>query len=330
MSGKNTGAVWAVAEHVEGDIKSSTWEVIAFASEVARKSGAPLVAVVLGRPISPLAEQISRIAGCDVIGINSRGGEDYNFDAYRFLLASAYKSHKPRFIFIPHTPVGWDYAPALAVDIQSSCITAVSDMHEENGVVFTREICNGKILEDVRAISNRPAVVTVMPGARRPLAWKGGSGNVTITEMEAPPARMRTVRRLDAPACSLRLKEAEVIVAAGRGIKREQHLDIIRKLADSFERGVVGASRPVCDMGWLPFDYQVGMTGQTVSPKVYIACGISGAIQHTMGMKGSNLIVAINTDKNALICKVSNYCIEEDLHKFIPILIERIRKYKEK
>jgi electron transfer flavoprotein alpha subunit len=130
---------------------------------------------------------------------------------------------------------------------------------------------------------------------------------------------------VEPPASSVNLREAEVIIAAGRGVGDEENLACIRELAGLFRRGAVGASRPLCDAGVLPLACQVGMTGQTVSPKLYLACGISGALQHTMGMKNSDVVIAVNTDPKATFCREAHYCVVADLHEFIPVLIEKIR-----
>jgi electron transfer flavoprotein alpha subunit len=130
------------------------------------------------------------------------------------------------------------------------------------------------------------------------------------------------------PPGSVALGEAEVIIAAGRGVGDAENLACIHELAGLFKRGAVGASRPLCDMGLLPLTCQVGMTGQTVSPRLYVACGVSGAVQHTMGMKSSDMVVAINTDRNALFCREAHYCVTADLHKFVPILINKIRAFR--
>ena len=154
------------------------------------------------------------------------------------------------------------------------------------------------------------------------------SGSVKILEFEIPPVRTRTIRYLPAQPGTVNLKDAEVIVAAGRGLGAPEKLGPIRELASLFKRGAVGASRPLCDQGWLPLGHQVGMTGSTVSPKLYLACGISGALQHTMGMKNSGLIVAVNTDRKAHILQVAHFCVNADLSQFIPVLIEKIRKFR--
>jgi len=325
---QNKKTVWAVAEHSDGKVKKVTYEIAAFAGEFSRRFGFDTTILVIGRHVDPLAREIAGASGCKVIGIESDAAFVYNAEVYRHLLKKAFAKYEPAYIFIPHTATGWDYAPGLAVDIGASCVTAACGVKDEAGPLFVRQICNGKLNECARPLSERPAVVTVMPGSAQPEADATGNGSASILEMEAPQVRTKTMRHVEAPRASLNLQEAEVIVSAGRGVGGPDRLGPIRELASLFERGAVGASRPVCDNGWLPLDSQVGITGQTVSPKLYIACGISGAMQHTMAMKGAKLIVAINTDKNSLFCKAADYCVVEDLHRFIPALIEKIRRHK--
>ena len=320
--------MWVVAEHAEGRLQPVTHEVLAFAHRVGSVVGCRVLVVVIGDPVRALAEEIVRETGCDVMGLESPGACTYNAETYRGLLTRLYESRPPEYIFVAHTSTGLDVAPSLAVDLGASCITGVSDFKYEEGPVFTRQLCNGKILEDVRPLTGRPAVVTILPGAEDARSRETTTpGSVELYAMEISPARARTVSYTEPPPSSVDLRDAEVIVAAGRGIGAPEHLEMLRELAARFKRSTVAASRPLCDLGWLPLEYQVGMTGQTVSPRLYIACGISGAVQHTMGMKKAGLIVAINSDKNALFFQVAHYCVIADLRTFIPALIEKIREY---
>jgi electron transfer flavoprotein alpha subunit len=319
---------WVIAEHSDGKVNPITYEVIAFAREFGKRFGGETTVVVVGFPAEPIAEEIAVASGCEVIGINSEAASNYSAEVYRSLISRLLESHTPQYIFIPHSATGWDFAPALAVDIGASCITGVSGIKDDGGPLFTRGMCNGKIYADVRALPDRPAIVTMMAGSAKPEGYAGAPGSVSILEMKEEPRRSKTLCYVEAPAGSLGLQDAEVVVTGGRGLGAPEHLDILRELAGLFYKAVVAGSRPVCDLGWLPFGSQVGMTGQTVSPKLYIACGISGALQHTMGMSNSELIISINTDRNALFCRTAHFCVTLDLHKFVPVLIEKIREFK--
>ena len=316
--------IWIIAEHFDGRVRPVTWELAAFA----RKIGGETKIMILGHPVKPLAGEIARQTGAEVIGIDSPGASVYNSEVYRNLIKILCERDHPRYILVPHTPFGWDYAPALAVDLGFSSLAAVTDFNPGNST-FIRQILNGKLLEELKSPPGCSAVVTVMPGsAQLETGNTRSAGSVRILEFEIPPVKTRTIRYLPAKPGTFNLKDAEVIVAAGRGLKVPERIELIRELASLFKRGAVGASRPLCDQGWLPLGHQVGMTGSTVSPKLYLACGISGALQHTVGMKNSGLIVAVNTDRKAPIFQVAHVCVNADLSQFIPVLIEKIRKFR--
>jgi electron transfer flavoprotein alpha subunit len=327
----STKNIWVLAEHSEGFVQPVTYEVLTFADKVTKAIGGKISVVVVAHPARPMARQIADRTGFDVIGVDTKTARDYHGEVYRDLLARLALSDPPNILFIPHTTTGWDLAPGLAVDLAASSLSAVCGFEADRGLLFRRRILNGKILQDVRPTGHRPVVVTVVPGTENPYGTKGnGPGNIRICEEEAPRTRTRVLEYVEPPASSVELREAEVIIAAGRGVGDEENLACIHELASLFKRGAVGASRPLCDMGLLPLSCQVGMTGQTVSPKLYIACGVSGAIQHTMGMKTSDIVVAINTDKNALFCQEAHYCVVADLHQFVPMLIDKIVAFRDK
>lgn len=321
--------IWTIVESHAGGVRPVSYEIIAFAAKIAERIDADCAVAVIGHPVKPLAETVAKYTGCRVAGIDAPGAEIYNAEIYRKLLADFFGAESPLFILIPHTATGSDFAPSLAVDLSASNITAATGFKIDGEIVFTRQTCNGKIIEDIAAMPGAPAVITVMPGSADPFcAANNGKGKVEIIEMPAPKVSSRTLEYVENPSKSASLREAEVIVSAGRGIADPSNLDMIRELAGLFRRGVVGGSRPVCDANWLGLESQVGITGTVVSPKLYIACGISGAVQHTMGMKNSKMIVAINTDRNALICRTAQYCVASDLKQFIPVLIRAIKEYK--
>ena len=320
--------VWVIAECSENRVREVTYEVIAFAKRVAHDLGVEISVVALGDSVNTFAHEIASASGCNVWGIHVPGVRFYNAEIHRALLKEFFKKRSPRFIFVPHTCTGWDFVPALAVDLSASCLTGVCDVKKSGTHVFTRQTCNGKILEDLKPLEGRPALVTVVPGAQGFKARvQEDAGRVRICRMKPGPAHTETLRYVEAPPRSVNLKDADVIVAAGRGLGSEEPLDRIRELADLFHNGAVAASRPLCDAGWLPLEHQVGMTGQTVSPKLYLAFGISGALQHTMGMNHSGLIVSVNKDPKALFCGIAHYCIVADVKAFLPILIEKFHNF---
>ncbi len=322
-------SIWVLAEHLNGLLQPVTLEVLAFARRVAEAVEEDLVPVVIGRQVRPLAEQIARVSGEAVLAVECPAASTYEAELYRGLLQRlADRVSPPRFLFVPHTATGWDFAPALAVDRRASSLSAVSGFRAEGGdPVFHRRILNGKLLREVRPLPGRPAVVTVMPGSEKPLQGEAEPpGSVTVFELSPSPSRIEVLALREPPPSSVDLREAEVIVAAGRGIGDPEHLDLLRELAALFRRGALGASRPLCDQGILPLECQVGMTGQSVSPKLYIACGISGAIQHTMGIKNADLVISINTDPAAPFTREAHYSVIADLHTFLPLLTRKIRE----
>lgn len=329
--GEPTAEIWVLAEHADGIVQPVTYEVLAFAVNVADSVDGRIRVVVVGHPVGPMAEQIARRTGCDVIAVESEAARTYSNEAYRDLIRSLALPTPPRYLFVPHTTTGWDLAPALAVDLGASSLSAVCGFACEGGLVFQRRILNGKILQEVRPVKGGHAVVTVAPGTASPHGSKGDRpGIVQVVQKEAKRTKARVLGTVEPPPSSVRLRDADVIIAAGRGVGDAENLACIRELAGLFKRSAVGASRPLCDMGLLPISCQVGMTGQTVSPKLYIACGISGAVQHTMGMKNADLVVAVNTDRNAPLCREAHYAVVADLHAFVPVLVEKILAFRGK
>ncbi len=318
--------IWVVAEHVEGVVQPVTYEVVAFAEKVATATGGRVSVVVVGHPARPTAEQIAEASGLDVIALDAEAASSGSVEILRRLLKGLALPHPPRFLFVPHTTMGWDLAPGLAVDLGASSLSSVCGFEGDPEPLFRRRILNGKFLQEVRPADNRSVVVTVAPGTEDPYVSKTNRpGSVHMHEAEEPVSSTKVLGHVDPPESSVNLREAEVIIAAGRGVGDEENLGCIEELAGLFRRGAVGASRPLCDAGVLPLACQVGMTGQTVSPKLYIACGVSGALQHTMGMQNSDMVIAINTDPNATFCREAHYSVVADLHEFIPLLIEKIR-----
>jgi electron transfer flavoprotein alpha subunit len=322
--------IWVLAEHLEGRMNAVTYETVAFAVRLAETVSGQVSGVILGASADSLARAFARKTGLAAAGVHTPEFPETTSETLRWTLKElAALSGPPDFLLVPHTTAGWDLAPALAVDLGASCITAVTGFHDDDGPVFTRQAFHGKLIEELRPLRGCPAVITVMPGAEKgDLQAPRNAGPVRLVEITPPQPRTRWVGRRQAPADTTRLRDAEVVVSAGRGVGAPEHLEIVRTLAALFPRGALGASRPLCDMGWLPLQHQVGMTGQTVSPRLYIACGISGAVQHTMGIRQAELIVSINTDPNALICHAAHCCVAEDLHAFLPILIDKIREMR--
>ena len=317
----------AVAQHFEGHLDPVTYELIACALELSQLHPAEVKVVILGNNIEGQAREIAENTGLDVIAIRETNLSAYNAEAYKTLLGNLLLDLRAAYVCIGHTSQGWDYAPGLAVRIRAACVTGVDRIVDHEGrICFTRPVFNGKFVANVISKAET-TVLTIQPGAFKATAISNQMpGSVDMKTLTYEPQQSHTtgVKRTEKQDSAI--AEAEVIVSAGKGIGKKENLALIYQLADLFPKSAVGGSRPVCDMGWLEYKSQVGLTGATVRPRLYLACGISGATQHLAGMRSAGFIVAINTDPNAAIFNVADVCIVEDLTTFIPVLIEAYEK----
>ncbi len=321
-------SIVVIAEHVEGQVRPVTYELLAFAAALQKEMpSAKIKIVVIGDAMDAMADNIARKTGQGVFYIHVPGLSGYNAEVYKIILAGVLEELQASHVCTAHSSRGLDFAPGLAVRLGCACITGIEAIVKRNQKIsFRRAICGGKIMADIQTDS-RMALLCVLPGSFAPDSGESAAaGTVMKRALECAPQKSLSTgvihKSLDAAAVA----EADVIVAAGRGIGDKDHLDLIFRLAALFPRSAVGGSRIVCDSGWLDYDRQIGVTGSTVAPSLYIACGISGAVQHVSGMRGSGFVVAINSDPNAAIFNVSDVCIVEDLATFIPILIETHEK----
>lgn len=316
-------SIVVVAEHFQGEVRAVTYEMVAFAKEIQKLHPAAVKILILGDQITEPAQDMAERTGLEVIGIQELGLRSYTCEAYKNILGDFLLDMRPSYVCIPHTSTGWDYAPALAVRLGAACITGVEGaVGLDDGIGFTRSFYNGKIAAELTS-STDTTLLTLHPGKIRPLESDPDQpGSVTIRTLECPSGLSRFIEIKRIREESGTLAEAEAIVSAGRGIGKKENVSLVSRLAALFHRSAVGGSRPVCDMGWLEYKQQVGTTGATVTPKLYVACGISGAFQHLVGMSGSKFIVAINTDPNAPIFNVADVCIIEDVTAFIPAFLE--------
>ena len=319
-----------IAEHANGRIKPVVYEVISFARKLQRKTGGDSIKILLltdstENPSPKLAQR----SGLEVIAVQIPEVDGYSGEVYLQALTEVLSEMQPGFVCIAHTPQGLDYAPALAVKLNAACLGGITDCFESDGQIsFDRPIYGGKI--NARLKPAGPAtVITVQPGCFRAKKNSAGTaGKVTVISTSAKSRRSRSLGIRVANSDAAGIEEASVIVAAGRGIGERENLDLLDRLAALFPGSAVAGSRIVCDTGWMEYQRQVGVTGKTVSPKLYIACGISGAVQHVTGMQGSEFIVAINKDPSAAIFRTSDVCIVEDLTLFIPEFLRICRESK--
>ncbi|HXT50059.1 MAG TPA: electron transfer flavoprotein subunit alpha/FixB family protein, partial [Thermoanaerobaculia bacterium] len=309
-------------------------ETIAAAQELAALVDASVDAVVLGASIAPLAERLAGEAAVErvLVADHAKLGT-YTPGAYVAALAPAIREQAPAYVLFPHTYQSVEYFPRLAQQVDGAIVPAVASFRlVEAAVVWTRPVLGGKLQADVRvkSTSGGPVLASTQPGAVSADRLQRGSGVVVPLDVAALDALApdREILGVESAAKEeVDLSKAEIIVAAGRGVGGADKMGVIEELAKALG-AEIAASRPVIDNGWLPRDRQIGSSGQTVAPKLYVAAGISGAIQHLVGMKGSNTIVAINKDPNAPIFAVARYGIVGDLHEVLPALTAAVKEAK--
>jgi electron transfer flavoprotein alpha subunit len=319
-----------IAEHGDGKLKPVTYELIAFAGKLQQLTSHSIRVLILGADILSLAEVIAGQSSLDVTAFAIPDLPDYNGELYSGILAEHLRAHRPAFVCVAHSSQGQDFAPVLAAELDGACIGGVEDILPfEEGVGFARPLYGGKITASIRPVSET-AVLTVQPGIFKFIPpTDAKAGRVDDRSQSAAAQRSRSLGIKKSAPDTAGVTEADVVVAAGQGIGHKDNLDLIRQLASQFAKSAVAGSRIVCDRGWLEYRCQIGVTGATVSPRLYIACGISGAVQHLTGMRGSEFIVAINKDPAAAIFQVADICIIEDVTTFIPKFIASCRESRQ-
>jgi electron transfer flavoprotein alpha subunit len=319
-----------IAEHADGKVRPVTFEIIAFARKLQQLTSQAIRVLILGANVLNLAEEIANQSCLDVAALEVTNLHEYIGELYSRVLTEYLLANRPAYVCVAHSSQGQDFAPALAVELNAACISGIEGILFKEGIVFARPLCGAKITAGIRSIGET-AVLSIQPGIFK-FAPPGSSeaGKVDIRSLSAAPQKSRSLGKKQSSADTTGITEADVIVAAGQGIGDKDNLDLISQLASLFTKSAVAGSRIVCDLGWLQYRCQVGVTGATVAPRLYIACGISGAIQHITGMRGSEFIVAINKDPAAAIFQVADVCIVEDLTTFIPKFIASWLELSEK
>jgi electron transfer flavoprotein alpha subunit len=320
-----------VAEQKDGKLNRASWEAIAAAQLLAREAGeADVQIAVLGKGASGVAKDLAAASVNGVISVDSDALADYTPDAFVQAMQQVVAQHSPAFVIFPHTYQTRDFVPALAATLDRALITDVIGIRKVNGVTaFARPMFQGKLTADVAPEGPTPHLVTFQIGAFRADAVERGSVAANVTAMSVNIDASKVRQKPEAPFQEAKqavdLSQAERIVSVGRGIKSQDNLPLVEKLAKAMG-AEIAASRPICDNGWLPMERQIGSSGQTVAPKLYVALGISGAIQHLVGMKGARTIVAINKDAEAPIFEVADYGIQGDLFEIAPAIVAELEK----
>jgi electron transfer flavoprotein alpha subunit len=316
-----------VAELQRGRLHRASWEAMAAAQELAGEQ--PIAAVVLGAGTAAAASELSQAAVTAVHVIDSPLLEPYTPDGYVNALEQAIGELKPAHVVLAHTYRSRDFAPSLAARLDRALVTDCIGVRRGDAATFLRPVYQGKLVAEVAAQGAPPHFVSVQIGAFRADAARRGAAAAPVVPLnvsiDASAIRQKAEEPFQEARQAVDLSQADRIVAVGRGIKAQEHLALAEKLASALG-AQLAASRPICDSGWLPMERQVGSSGQTVAPRLYVALGISGAIQHVVGMKGSRTIVAINKDPDAPIFEIADYGIVGDLFDIVPAMITELQK----
>jgi electron transfer flavoprotein alpha subunit len=305
-----------------------SWEALAAGQELAANLGQPLMAAVAGDQLDRLKPDLASKKLAQAYVVHHPLLCRYTPDGFTAAHEELIRRLEPSYVLFPHTYRVRDFAPSLATRFGTVLIADVVGIHMEGGgPVFVRQLLQGKLNADYRHVAGGPCFVSVQAGAFRADALEAGTAPLETFEpaLEASQIRTRPGEPFRQSAQTVDLSSAAVIVSVGRGIKEKENIPIVAEFAEALG-AELAASRPICDNGWLPMERQVGSSGQTVSPKVYIAVGISGAIQHLVGMKGSKAVIAINKDENAPIFEVADYGIVGDLFEVVPALTAAVKK----
>jgi electron transfer flavoprotein alpha subunit len=324
--------ILAVLEQRQGKLNRVSFETITAAQAIAAESGWSLEACVVGSGLGAIANEIAGKKLNKVYALESNDLAAYTPDGYVFALNQFIADKKPRLVLMPHTYQVRDFIPQLTTALGATVISDCTGYKKEGDrFVFTRQMFQGKFAADVTFTAGGPHFVTFQAGSFRGDKAEDGASAAPVEtlQVQIPAGTIRT--HPEEPFKEARqavdLTQAEIIVAVGRGIKEQKNIEIAKQLADALG-GEIAASRPICDAGWLPMERQVGSSGQTVAPKVYIALGISGAIQHLVGMKGARAVVAINKDSEAPIFEIADFGVVGNLFDIVPPLVEEVRKAK--
>ena len=312
--------ILVIAEHRNGKLNRATLETIA----AAQQAGGPVTIAVLGSGVDAIAGEVAAAAADEVIVVDDPALADYTSDGSVLAIAALIAAESPARVFLPHTYQTRDFAPALAARVHRPLVT---DCIAVKGEGYVRPMFQGKLQADIAV--DGPHIATFQIGAYRADAMAAGAAAAPLRKasiaIDAGQIRQKPEAPFQEAKQAVDLSQAERIVAVGRGIKAQEHVQLAQQLAKAMG-AELAASRPICDAGWLPMDRQIGSSGQTVAPRLYVALGISGAIQHLVGMKGARTIVAINKDSEAPIFEIADYGIVGDLFEVVPALIAELAK----
>jgi electron transfer flavoprotein alpha subunit len=322
------GEIFTLIEHRQDEIRDITFELLTCGRKLAEQQNSRLTAVLLGHSTSGMVDVLKSHAH-RLIVVDHELCKTFNAETYQAILVDIIQKEKPLLTLIGHTAFGWDLAPALATQLGVPFTTDCLAVEIQNGAIHTtRQMYDGKLNAHVTLRQNESYMVTVRSGS---VPAEDGSLSAEVENYETPlsaePAYRKFLEYIEAAVGEVDITKADIVVSIGRGVKEQANMPAIEEFVKAIG-GVLACSRPVVDAGWLPKDRQVGSSGKTVKPKLYIALGISGAFQHIVGMKGADTIIAVNKDPNAPIFNEADYGIVEDLFKVVPAFKEKIVELK--
>jgi electron transfer flavoprotein alpha subunit len=325
-------SILVVVEQREGKLNRVSWETLTAAQAIAAETGAQLEAVVVGSGIASIAGEVASKKVGKVYAVESARLAQYTPDGFVAALKQFISQKQPKLVLMPHTYQVRDFAPKLVTALGRALISDATGYKKDgNRLLFTRQMFQGKFAADVSFAGQAPHFVTFQNGAFRGDKVEAGTSAAPVetVNVDIPENAIRTKPQppFKEAKQAVDLTQAEIIVSVGRGIKEQKNIELAKQLAEALG-GEIAASRPICDSGWLPMDRQIGSSGQTVAPKLYLALGISGAIQHIVGMKGARTIIAINKDAEAPIFEIADFGIVGNLFDVVPPLIEEVKKVK--
>ncbi len=325
-------SILVIVEQREGKLNRVSWETITAGQSIAAATGWPLEAAVVGANAASIAAEVAGKKLGKVYAIESPKLEPYTPESFATALKQFLATKQPNLVLMPHTYQVRDFVPKLATAMGCAVISdCIGFKHERGKLVFTRQMFQGKLAADVSFTGDSPWFVTFQNGAFRGDKAEAAASPAPVetvnVEIDDGVIRNQPQEVFKEAKQAVDLTQAEIIVAVGRGIKEQKNIEIAKQLAEALG-GDLAASRPICDSGWLPMDRQIGSSGQTVAPKLYLALGISGAIQHIVGMKGSRAIIAVNKDSEAPIFEIADYAVVGNLFDIVPPLIEEVKRAK--
>jgi electron transfer flavoprotein alpha subunit len=325
--------VWVFAEQREGELQKVSLELLGEGRKIADKLGVELTALLIGSNVSGLAKDLGTHGADRVLVAEDALLEHYTTDGYTKVICDLANERKPEILFIGATFIGRDLGPRVAARLTTGLTADCTSLDidaEGKFLLATRPAFGGNLMATIACQDHRPQMATVRPGVFSKIETAGNKAEIEKVEVKLTEADVRTkvVKIVKEKKDIVDISEADFIVSGGRGVGSEENFKLLQELAEALD-GTVAASRAAIEKGWIDKDLQVGQTGKTVRPSIYIACGISGAIQHVAGMQESDLIIAINKDANAPIMQVADYAIVGDLTKVLPELTAQVKALKE-